>query len=97
MHDQLSAQAIISVSDFKARTSEYLQYLREQGPIVLTQNGKSAGVLLSPQAHDQLHLQIRELSSIAQGLADGNAGRTISTDELRQHLAERLNRTRNAG
>ncbi len=97
MHDQLSAQAIISVSDFKARTSEYLQYLREQGPIVLTQNGKSAGVLLSPQAHDRLHSEIKELAAIARGLADGNAGRSISTDELKRRLSERKQSTRNAG
>jgi len=97
MRDQLSAQAIISVSDFKSRTSEYLQYLCEQGPIVLTQNGKSAGVLMSPSAHDQMQTKIRELSAIARGLADANAGRTVSTDQLRQRVQNTRPSTRNAG
>lgn len=97
MNDQLSAQAIISVSDFKSRTSEYLQYLREQGPLVLTQNGKSAGVLLSPAAHDHLQMKIRELGDLARGLADANAGRVMDTNELRQQLAHENHGTRHAG
>lgn len=85
MHDQqLSATAIISVSDFKAHTSQYLQYLREQGPLVLTQNGKSAGVLMSPETHDELYRKIAMLGDLSSGLSDVIEGRTHSHEEVKK-------------
>ncbi|NOZ86588.1 MAG: type II toxin-antitoxin system Phd/YefM family antitoxin, partial [Deltaproteobacteria bacterium] len=43
------SENIIPVSEFKARAAEWLRRLAESSePLVITQNGKAAGVLLSP-------------------------------------------------
>ena len=45
------SENFVPISDFKAQTAEWLRKLAEtDAPVVVTQNGKPAGVLLSPQA-----------------------------------------------
>lgn len=52
---QLRAQDIVSMTEFKAHPSRIVDRLRlNRRPVVLTVNGKSAAVLLSPAAFDAL-------------------------------------------
>jgi len=44
---------IASVADVKARLSAYLQAC-EEGPVIITRNGKPAAVLLAVQDEDEL-------------------------------------------
>ena len=70
------AEDIVPVSDFKARATDWLKRVAESGqPVVITQNGKAAGVLLSPGEFDRLTEQARFVASVGQGLADADAGR----------------------
>ena len=49
------SEDIVPVSDFKAQAAEWLKRVAETGhPLVITQNGKAAGVLLSPAHFDEL-------------------------------------------
>jgi PHD/YefM family antitoxin component YafN of YafNO toxin-antitoxin module len=54
--------------------------------MVITQNGRPAGVLLSPREYDRIQERQRFLESIAAGLADAESGRTMTTMELRERL-----------
>jgi PHD/YefM family antitoxin component YafN of YafNO toxin-antitoxin module len=54
--------------------------------MVITQNGRPAGVLLSPREYDRMQERQRFLESIAAGLADAESGRTMNTMELRERL-----------
>jgi prevent-host-death family protein len=73
------AEDIVPVSDFKAQAAEWLRRIAETGqPLVITQNGKAAGVLLSPAQFDQLSERARFLSAVDEGLADSEAGRVHS-------------------
>ena len=84
---------IVPVSDFKARAAEWLRRLAESGePVVITQNGKAAGVLLSPSAFDDLTENLRFIRAVEEGLADVEAGNVTSHDEvvleMRRHFSE---------
>ncbi|HSL82115.1 MAG TPA: type II toxin-antitoxin system prevent-host-death family antitoxin, partial [Thermoanaerobaculia bacterium] len=50
--------------------------------VVITQHGRPAGVLVSPEEYDRLREHDRFLEAVHQGLADAEAGRTISDEEL---------------
>jgi PHD/YefM family antitoxin component YafN of YafNO toxin-antitoxin module len=50
----------------------------QRQPLVITQNGKAAGVLLSPAQFDQLSERARFLAAVDEGLADSEAGRVHS-------------------
>lgn len=70
------SENFVPVSEFKAQAAEWLRKVGETGaPVIVTQNGKPAGVLLSPQAFDQLTEQASFVAAVNAGLADAGAGR----------------------
>ena len=83
------ANDIIPVGEFKSGISKWLRRLREnQHPVIITQNGRPAGVLISPEEYDQFTYQQALLASVRQGIAEADAGKTYSTSELKEKLAE---------
>ena len=81
------SDGIVPLGEFKAQAAKLLKRIGESGqPIVITQNGRPAGVLLSPREFDRLQERQRFLESIAAGLADAESGRTMPTAELRERL-----------
>jgi prevent-host-death family protein len=84
------AEDIVPVGEFKGHAARWLRHAAESGqPVVITQNGKPAGVLVSPSEYDRLTERQRFLESVALGLADAEAGRTMNTKELLRRLEER--------
>lgn len=84
------AHGIVPIGEFKARAATYLRRLAENGePLVLTQNGRPAAVVLSPAEFDSLHERQRLLESIAAGLADAEAGRVADTEDVRRRIGAR--------
>jgi len=77
------SEDIVPVSDFKAQASEWLRRIAGSGrPLVITLNGKPAGVLLSPAAFDELSERQQFLAAVQEGMADEQAGRGHTTDEV---------------
>lgn len=77
------SEDIVPVSEFKARAADWLKRVAETGhPIVITQNGKAAGVLVSPAEFDRLTERARFISAIDEGLEDEKAGRVVSHEAV---------------
>jgi prevent-host-death family protein len=55
-------------------------------PVVITQSGKPAAVLISPEYFDQLSYRGRFLEAVEQGLGDIESGRVLSDEQLQQDL-----------
>ena len=55
---------------------------RDKKPIVLTQNGKSAAVLIDAEQYQELLDQIEFMRKIANGLDDMKHGRTSTLSEI---------------
>jgi prevent-host-death family protein len=55
-------------------------------PLVITQNGKAAAVLISPPDFDQLTEQVRFVDAVQRGLADIQNGRVLPDEDLDQEL-----------
>jgi antitoxin YefM len=78
------------VSDFRAQAATMLQQLRDtRRPIVLTQRGRSAAVLLDIQSYQALLDEIELLRDVHRGLADEAAGRVVSHEDALKRLSER--------
>jgi PHD/YefM family antitoxin component YafN of YafNO toxin-antitoxin module len=80
---------IHSLTDFKQRTPEFVQQLKETGePLILTINGKAELVVQDAASYQKL-LRIAEearvLEGIRKGLEDLEAGRTMSLDAFKEH------------
>lgn len=84
------SEGIVPIAQFKSQAPHWLRRIAESGqPVVITLNGKPAGVLLSPSEFDRIQERERFLSSVAQGAADADSGRVMSSLELRKRLGSR--------
>ena len=78
---------IVSLSDFKNKASRMLNEVqRSHRPLVITQNGKAAAVLISPSDFDLLTEQARFVDAVQRGLTDVQNGRVISDEDLDKEL-----------
>ncbi len=85
------AEDIVSLARFKASASQvFRQRHREQRPVVITQNGTPAAVLITPEEYDEMQEHRRFLAAIQEGLDDVTAGRTLSDAELDAELEAEL-------
>lgn len=74
----------------KAGISKWFKSLQKAGrPLIITQNGKPAGVLLSPGDYDELVYKKAFLDSVGRGVSDAESGNVYSTKELKAALSER--------
>ncbi len=78
------SEDIVPVSAFKTRAAEWLDRVMRTGrPVIITQNGRPAGVLLSPAAFDALSESAGFLSAVEQGLDDADHGRVLDHAEIK--------------
>ena len=80
------SDGVVPLGDFKTHAAHYLKNL--DGPMVITQNGRPAGVLLTPGEYDRIVEQQNFLASIVSGIADAQAGRVMGEAELKGQLAQ---------
>jgi antitoxin YefM len=87
------ANDIVPIAEFKTGISKWFKNLQSSGhPLIITQNGKPSGVLLSPRDYDELVYRKSFLNSVDRGISDVEDGKTYSTEELLSALASRRNK-----
>ena len=85
------AEDILPLSELEGHASEVVEGLRARGrPMVITQGGKAAAVLISPEEYDRLNYEAHVVAAIEQGLADADEGRVVDDEDLDGVLAARI-------
>lgn len=78
---------IIPVGEFKAGLAKYLKEIQQRkNSLIITQNGKPAGVLISPSEFDELRNSKLFIESISRGLSDSEKGKVLSTSKFKSEL-----------
>ena len=78
---------IVPIAEFKTNISKWFKTLQTSGhPLIITQNSKPAGVLLSASDYDELVYLKSFLDSVERGIVDTESGQTLTTDQLRNSL-----------
>jgi len=81
--DTIDVNNIRPLTDFRNKMKEYIKELNEnKKPIVLTQHGKSAAVLLHAEKFQEMQDQIEFMHKVAQGLEDYKSNRVHSFQEV---------------
>jgi prevent-host-death family protein len=84
------SEDIVPIGTFKTQISKFLRRVRETGSaLVITQNGKASGVLISAEEYDALRYARRFRASVLRGVEESDAGATHSTEEVRKELKRR--------
>ncbi len=90
MRNILVANDIIPVGQFKSGLAKYLKEIQnKRNSLIITQNGKPAGVLISPSEFDDLRQTKLFIDSISRGLSNSEKGEVLSTSQLRNELQRR--------
>lgn len=78
---------IIPVGQFKSGLAKYLKEIQEKrNSLIITQNGKPAGVLISPEEFDKLQQTRLFIDSVSRGLSNSEKGEVLTTSRLRSEL-----------
>jgi len=78
---------IVPVAEFKTSISKYLKSLKETGhPLIITQNGRPAGVLITPTEYDNLTYKSLFIDSVNRGFKNIESGEIYSTEELKEKI-----------
>ena len=81
------SDGIVPLGEFKAQAARLIKELKEQAtPLVITQNGRPAAVVLAPEAYDRLQEHQQYLEAVAAGLADATAGRVVDHERVAKWL-----------
>lgn len=80
MKEVRTSDGIVPLGEFRAQAARLFKRAGKSGePMVITQDGRPAGVLVSTKEYDRIGERQRFLDSIAAGPADAEAGRVIDT------------------
>ncbi len=91
MNELQVAEDILPLGHFKAHASALLKGINQSNrPIVITQNGKPAAVVLSPAEFDRLNESARFSFAVRQGLNDEKEGRLVDDEDLDSLLEEAI-------
>ncbi|MDP3582062.1 MAG: type II toxin-antitoxin system Phd/YefM family antitoxin [Ignavibacteria bacterium] len=90
MKDISISNDIIPVGQFKSGLAKYLKEIQsKKNSLIITQNGKPAGVLISPSEFDELRQTKLLIDSISRGLSDSEKGEVFSTSQLKNALLKK--------
>ncbi len=77
----------MKIKDLETQAPRVLKQLRDSHrPVVITQHGRAAAVLISPEDFDRLRERDRFMAAVEEGLADVKAGRLLDTQEVDREL-----------
>ena len=81
------------VSEFRANAAELIEHVREsRRPLILTQRGRSAAVLLDVAAYEQILEELDLLRDLRTSDKQLSSGRAISNRQAKAELRRRLRR-----
>ena len=86
------------ISDFRSNAATILEQLKKNGrPVVLTQRGKSAAVLLDVRLYQELVDELETLRDIARARAELSSGKGLNLEQAHEIFSSKAQhrRTRN--
>lgn len=81
------SEDIVPLGEFETQASDVLRKLKDSHrPVVITQNGRPAAVLITPEDFDRIRERERFMAAVQEGLADAEAGRLLSSEDVDREL-----------
>ncbi len=78
---------VVSIGELKVQASRLLRRINEnRRPIVITQHGKPAAVMLTTEDYDRLAEHVRFIDAVQEGLSDSEQGNLVDDAGLDRHL-----------
>ncbi|MBD3383388.1 type II toxin-antitoxin system prevent-host-death family antitoxin [candidate division KSB1 bacterium] len=83
---------ITPLTDFRNNIKKYLNEIRvHKKPIILTQHGKSAAVIMDAEKYQEMQDQIEFMRKVALGLEDYREGRIVPAETVFSEIDQIIN------
>jgi prevent-host-death family protein len=93
-----ATEAIEPVTALKTRSAELIRRAKEsRRPIIITQNGKAAAVLVDAETFERRQNELYLLKLLVQGEEDYRAGRSLSHSKAKSRLKRKLEELKSVG
>ncbi|WP_299432186.1 type II toxin-antitoxin system prevent-host-death family antitoxin [uncultured Meiothermus sp.] len=83
---------LVPVSEFRSNAAAFLKRLQEGDRLILTQNGKAAGVLMGVGEYQEMEIRVKELQSAVNSLIEARKGLLMDKDEAMQLIDREVER-----
>jgi len=81
------SEDIVPVAAFKTGISRYLKSIKETGHhLIITQNGRPAGVLIPPTQYDELMYRNSFVESVNRGIENVKSGKVYTNEEMKKEI-----------
>ena len=81
------------LSEFRKRSADFVKRLKkEKKPIILTQHGKSAAVLMDVSEFERFANKIEMLEDLFKAKLDIENGNTFTTEEAKERIEKHLSK-----
>lgn len=81
------------LSEFRKHSADFVKRLKkEKKPIVLTQHGKSAAVLMDVSEYERFTRKMEMLEDLLQAKQDSEQGNTYTMDEAKERIEKYLSK-----
>jgi prevent-host-death family protein len=79
------------LSEFRKKSADFVKRLKkEKQPIVLTQHGKSAAVLMDVSEYERVIKKMEMLEDLLEAKLQVEQGKTVSMDEAKERIESHL-------
>lgn len=87
MRDVDVSDGIVPLGEFRSKASKIIREIAgSEAPLVITQNGRPAAVLMSPAAFQKLRESHEFYRTVAEGVTDSEAGRVVDHKKVRRWI-----------
>ena len=87
------ANDIEPLSEFRKKSADFVKRLKkEKQPIVLTQHGKSAAVLMDVSEYERVTRKMEMLEDLLEAKQQVEQGKTHTLDEARKRIHDHLSK-----
>lgn len=81
------------LSDFRKRSADFIKRLKkDKQPIVLTQHGKSAAVLMDVSEYERIAKKMEMLEDLLEAKQQVEQGKTYTGDEAKDRVEKNLSK-----
>jgi len=81
------------LSEFRKKSADFIKRLKEEKqPIILTQHGKSAAVLMDVSEFERLSRKMKMLEDLLEAKQQVEQGKTHSMSEARERIEKHLSK-----
>ncbi len=81
------------LSEFRKKSADFVKRLKkEKQPIILTQHGKSAAVLMDVSEYERFTKKMKMLEDLLEAKQQVEQGKTYSMDEAKERIEKHLSK-----